>query len=133
MKYLNLIIVVLISLLSNACSTTKYVDNSEFEVNKEYAQVKRPLTSDYHLLVSLLKRPTTVDQIMMQQFAAQQDSYKGLYFVNYVTIKGDKINDPVIETNGQNEQDMKNSYPLNLLDDTSVAYNDDFVKISGPE
>jgi len=90
-----------------ACSSTGEINNNYFSDNG-YARgfisenfnthftaankdiVKKPLSSDHQLMMSLLNRTMTGDQAMMMAFAQQRTSY-GSSFSNYaVEIKGDK-------------------------------------------
>lgn len=91
-------IICLLSCLSLfACSSTEQVSNKQFSANG-YAQgyinenynhtqftainqhtVKKNLNSDHQLMMSLLNRPMTADQIMMISFAKQRASYSSAY------------------------------------------------------
>lgn len=111
-SFISLLFVVVLS----ACSSTQEYgydyDNTE----------KKPLTNDTELLVSLLKRPTTADQILMEQFAQTRAQYFNLPEVSYVMIKGERI-----------DSNTKESVrPKHHLDVLYQAYNTNFVMLSGP-
>jgi len=94
-----------------ACSSTEQVSSNQLS-NNGYAQsalgtnyshsqfspinkdsTKKSLNSDHHLMMSLLNRPMTTDQAMMQTFAHERESYTNTfasYANNGVAIKGDK-------------------------------------------
>lgn len=57
--------------------------------------IKKPLSSDHQLMMSLLNRPMTTDQAMMIAFAQERAHFANMYgFANYgVQIKGDKYSD----------------------------------------
>lgn len=59
--------------------------------NKEIS--KKALLSDHHLMLSLLSRPITADQAMMQKFEAEREQYANNYFMPQVQIKGEKSTD----------------------------------------
>jgi len=84
MKTIKILISLALITFLSACSSTQ-----EF-THQNYPADKKPLTNDTQLLISLLKRPTTADQIMMTQFAASQAQYFEQPLVNYVSIKGEK-------------------------------------------
>jgi hypothetical protein len=104
----------LVSLTLLACSTTKQISSLELSDNG-YAQgyvgthyahskftpvskdsLKKSLNSDHQLMMSLLNRPMTADQVMMLSFAQERASYTD-NFTNYannaVMIKGNKASD----------------------------------------
>lgn len=68
----------------SACATTQ----EKFS----YSDVKRPLTSDFELAMSLLNRPLPEDQLFMLAFAKQQTEQWG--YMNYVSILGNKAESP---------------------------------------
>ncbi len=93
-----------------ACSSTGKINNNYFS-DTGYARgfisenfhtlftaankdtIKKPLSSDYQLMMSLLNRSMTGDQEMMMDFAQKRANY-GDSFSNYtVEIKGDKSSD----------------------------------------
>ena len=90
MKTLSKIFISILCVLMVACSSTKTVKTEKIE--------KKPLTSDYHLLASLLNRPMTEDQKMMLAFASAREEFKAdnPYFVDYVSIRGSKKEDPMV-------------------------------------
>ncbi|WP_448213844.1 hypothetical protein [Colwellia sp. MEBiC06753] len=98
----------------SACSSTS--DNT-------YTSEKRPLTNDTELLISLLKRPTTADQIMMAQFAQTRAAYFDLPQVSYVQIGGDSV------ANSDTDSSFQQPHHLDVL---YQAYNSNFVTLSGP-
>lgn len=51
-------------LLTLGCSSTKVVN---------YQETKKPLTSDHFLMMSLLDRPVTQDQLLMLAYANQKE------------------------------------------------------------
>jgi len=55
--------------------------------------IKKPLSSDHQLMMSLLNRSMTGDQAMMMAFAQQRASYGGAFSNYAVEIKGDKSSD----------------------------------------
>ena len=79
MKKFPLLLTVLIVTLLSACNSTPTI-----------VMEKKPLVSDHYLMLSLLNREMTQDQQMMLAFAEQRENYQSLYFVNAVTIKGEK-------------------------------------------
>lgn len=99
-----------------ACSASNQVNDSYFSddgyvngyVYQNYSRsqfsaaskdtLKKPLSSDHQLMMSLLNRPMTSDQAMMISFAQERARFASLYsntgFANYgVQIKGDKSSD----------------------------------------
>jgi hypothetical protein len=115
----NLIVVkrsigLLLCLSLFACSSTEQVNNEQLSDNS-YAQhynssnfphsqftpiskhsIKKPLNSDHQLMMSLLNRPMTDDQVMMLAFAQERARYASSYShyaSNAVMIKGDKASD----------------------------------------
>lgn len=109
--FISLLFVLLIS----ACSSTQ-------EYSHEYDTYdKKPLTNDTELLVSLLKRPTPADQILMEQFAETRAQYFNLPEVSYVTIKG--------ASSSNNSQ--PSIRPKHHLDALYNAYNTNFVLLTG--
>jgi len=73
-----------------------YSHNQFSAANKD--TIKKPLSSDHQLMMSLLNRPVTTDQAMMIAFAQERVHFANLYsntgFANYgVQIKGDKSSD----------------------------------------
>ncbi|MFD2165838.1 hypothetical protein ACFSJY_06125 [Thalassotalea euphylliae] len=97
------------ALLLTGCNT-----NSDFQVDNE----KKPLTNDTELLISLLKRPTTADQIMMEQFEQTRMQTFQLQQVGYVMIKGPKSEKP--------------AYGQHHLDWLYDQYDSNFVRLAGP-
>ena len=73
---------ILVGLFSGCASTEKQI----------YTDVKRPLTSDFELAMSLLRRPIPDDQLMMLAFARQQEVQWGA--THYVNILGSKEASP---------------------------------------
>jgi hypothetical protein len=57
-------------------------------VNKD--SIKKPLSSDHQLMMSLLNRPLTTDQAMMLAFAEQRKINTPTYATVGVQIKGGK-------------------------------------------
>ncbi len=100
----------LLSLSLFACSSTEQVSNMQFSdngyaqgyVNKNFTHsqfsvinqntIKKALSSDHQLMLSLLNRPITEDQAMMLSFAKQRASYSMPYANKGVAIKGAKEN-----------------------------------------
>ncbi|MCW8831944.1 MAG: hypothetical protein OQK09_04640 [Colwellia sp.] len=94
-----------------ACSSTEQVGNQYFSdngyaqgfINNNFTQtkfspinknsIKKPLSSDHQLMMSLLNRPMTADQSMMLAFAQQRASYATPFVTTGVAIKGKKEND----------------------------------------
>jgi len=109
MKNLSILIAVLLISLLSACSSTSKV-----------AIEKKPLISDHHLMLSLLKRNITEDQQMMLAFAEQRASYQSIYFVNAVEIKGPKDDEYPATSR------VKHSYS------SLIAQDFNSVQISGP-
>ena len=107
MKKFPLLLTVLIVTLLSACNSTPTI-----------VMEKKPLVSDHYLMLSLLNRPMTQDQQMMLAFAEQRENYQRLYFVNAVTIKGEK--------NEKQTTRMQHRYS-NL-----IAQDFNSVQISGP-
>ena len=107
MKNLLTLGAILIITLLSACSSTQ-----------QTIVEKKPLVSDHYLMLSLLNRPMTQDQQMMLAFAEQRENYQRLYFVNAVTIKGEK--------NEKQTTRMQHRYS-NL-----IAQDFNSVQISGP-
>jgi len=122
MKTITLINAIIFTLILSACSSNDYAHQS---------REKKPLTNDRALLISLLKRPTTADQIMMEQFAAVQytDAQNALYSspqVGYVAIKGAK---PSTST----ELNTSNNWIFTQTDvQGNLLYNTNFVRLAGP-
>ena len=108
------IISLLLCLTLFACSSTEQVNNkpladnsyeqgydstnfphSQFTpINKD--SIKKPLNSDHQLMMSLLNRPMTEDQVMMLAFAQERARYShsySNYADNGIMIKGDKTSD----------------------------------------
>ena len=83
MKHFKWVYSVVMAVLLSACASTD---------NVEYTQIKRPLTSDFALAMSLLERPIPQDQQMMLAFAKQQEAQWG--YQHYVSILGDKNSSP---------------------------------------
>lgn len=81
MQYLKWLMMVVAIGLFSGCATTE----SEKQI---YSQVKRPLTNDFALAISLLNRPIPEDQLMMLAFAKQQESQWG--YSHYVSVLGPK-------------------------------------------
>jgi uncharacterized lipoprotein len=109
---LSLILVIMLS----ACSTTQHYSYDETYIDK------KPLTNDTELLISLLKRPTPADQILMEQFAQTRAQYFDLPAVSYVMIKGERTEN----TTQQQER------PTHHLDALYQAYNTQFITLTGP-
>ena len=107
MKNLLTLGAILIITLLSACSSTQ---QTIFE--------KKPLVSDHYLMLSLLNRPMTQDQQMMLAFAEQRENYQRLYFVNAVTIKGEK----------NEKQTTRTQHRYSNL----IAQDFNSVQISGP-
>ena len=82
MKNILTLMTIIFTLLLTACSST---NNVKIE--------RKILTSDHHLMMSLLNRPVTEDQKMMLAFAQERESYRNEMFVNAVSIKGPKFTD----------------------------------------
>ena len=85
------------SATSNAIYYQSTFPKTEFNPVNSHT-IKKPLSSDYQLLLSLLNRPIPEDQAMMLAFTQQgsskmhQNSARSV-FVNYVNIKGNKENE----------------------------------------
>ncbi|NMP33269.1 hypothetical protein HII17_17080 [Thalassotalea sp. M1531] len=94
MTFKTLFSLILITLIS-ACSSTQEYSYQDYPIEK------KSLTNDTELLVNLLKRPTTADQIMMAQFAATQSQYFNLPQVSYVRIRGNKQSNSIESDNSQ--------------------------------
>jgi len=90
-----------------ACSSTEQVHHEQTsnngyyqsEINKKFSHkftpvnqttIKKPLSSDHQLMMSLLNRPMTEDQAMMLAFAEQRQSYSPAYANFGVEIKGER-------------------------------------------
>lgn len=103
----------LLCILLCACSSTEELTNDYFsENNYEHGYIKenfshtqfspvnkntikKVMSSDHQLMMSLLNRPVTADQAMMIAFEQERARYSH-YFSNYaVEIKGDKNSDKV--------------------------------------
>jgi len=120
-----------------ACSTTEQINNDDFSDNR-YSQgyigdnfyhtqftsisdnkIKKTMSSDHQLMMSILNRPVTADQAMMLAFRQERASYNH-YFSNYaVKIKGDKSSDT---TSARTE----NAYTQLILQDINA------IDISAP-
>lgn len=91
---------------------------------------KKPLVSDHQLFVSLLKRPTTADQVMMMQFAAQRTSdYQNSFneqtpWVDYVMIKGER-------TKQANESNISYSTINDKQNRLFDHYKTEFITLKG--
>lgn len=79
MKILSIFVSLIMVLSLTACSSTS-----------EQTTYKKPLTSDHQLMMSLLNRPIPQDQQMMLAFAQQKTEQHSPYFVNAISIKGEK-------------------------------------------
>ena len=121
MNKLTLLITIAMSLLMTACSSTQtaQVEPVQVEKNEFKPLNKKPLTSDYHLLASLLNRPVTPDQQLMLNFAASRDKFKqdNPWFVSYVSIRGSKQDDPMTYTPPTETQQLiaQDSHAISLI------------------
>ena len=118
MKKLKLITATIFTIILSACSSNDYAS--------QHAE-KKPLTNDRELLISLLKRPTTADQIMMERFALSQQSHSqaGVFNapqVGYVMIKG----------NRSESSPTRNTSNDWIFEQSNAIYNTSFVRLSGP-
>lgn len=112
MKVFNIAFTLLLSLLLGACSSTSPVDSSltstgyyakqfphtEFSANNKNT-VKKPMTSDQALMISLLNRPVPEDQKMMLAYAKQQKSYFPDSTIVGIQIRGSKTADKLQQQN----------------------------------
>lgn len=89
MKFWQLISALIMINLLSACAST-----NEREI---YTSVKRPLTNDFDLAMSLLNRPVPADQQFMLAFAQQREEQWGAN--SFVAILGDKKSSPAPERN----------------------------------
>lgn len=55
--------------------------------------VKKAAFSDHQLMLTLLNRPITADQAMMQNFERERAQYAHSYYAQKVEIKGDRNSD----------------------------------------
>ncbi|WP_448554628.1 hypothetical protein [Thalassotalea montiporae] len=115
MKVISQLVTLAFVLVLSACSSTE---------NVAYQDYKKPLTNDTELLISLLKRPTTADQIMMAQFEQTRNEALGLQNVGYVKIKGERDNKAPATARPKHRLDW-------LYDHYSRQYNTQFVSLTG--
>ena len=90
-----------------ACSSTEQVHHEQTstngyyqsEINEKFSHkftpinkttIKKSLSSDHQLMMSLLNRPMTEDQAMMLAFEEQRKSYSPTYANFGVEIKGER-------------------------------------------
>lgn len=102
---------VMLCLFLFACSTTESINNSSFvdkrydnsRMNKHFSHtqftpnnkstIKKAMSSDHELMMSVLNRPITADQAMILALKQERANY-GPYFSNYtVRIRGDRNSD----------------------------------------
>tara|TARA_Y100000034_G_C6714519_1_gene315759 strand:+ start:299 stop:739 length:441 start_codon:yes stop_codon:yes gene_type:complete len=135
---LQTIISLLFLLLLSACNSTGQYSHQKLNDNgygyKSDSDHKKPLTNDTALLISLLKRPTPADQILMEQFAQTQAiTLKNAFGeaktaqvprVGYVMIKGER-------TSTQRTASQPEKAPHHL-DALYQAYDTQFVRLTGP-
>lgn len=117
MKVISQLVILAFVLLLSACSSTE---------NIAYQHNKKPLTNDTELLISLLKRPTTADQIMISQFEQTRNKALGLQNVGYVMIKGERDNKSPATSRAKHRLDW-------LYDHYSREYNTQFVSLTGSD
>ena len=115
MKVISQFVTLAFVLVLSACSST---DNVAFDTHK------KPLTNDTELLISLLKRPTTADQIMMAQFEQTRNEAFGLQNVGYVMITGEREQKSPSSERAKHRLDR-------LYDHYSRQYNTQFVNLTG--
>ena len=84
MKIWQVLSSMVMAVILSACAST--------QENFSYSEIKRPLTSDFELAMSLLNRPLPEDQLFMLAFAKQQTEQWG--YMNYVSILGNKSDSP---------------------------------------
>jgi hypothetical protein len=123
----------LLCLFLFACSTIKNVNNNNFVDNRydnsringhfSHAQftpinkstIKKRISSDHQLMMSILNRPITADQAMILAFKQERASY-GPYFSNYaVKIRGDKNSDTT-NARSENAYTQLISQDINAID-----------------
>ncbi|REL27552.1 hypothetical protein DXX93_13945 [Thalassotalea euphylliae] len=115
MKVISQLVTLACVLVLSACSSTE---------NLAYQDYQKPLTNDTELLISLLKRPTTADQIMMAQFEQTRNEALGRQNVGYVMITGERDNKAPATERAKHRLDW-------LYDHYSRQYNTQFVSLTG--
>ncbi|QBG35148.1 hypothetical protein [Litorilituus sediminis] len=133
MKNVTLLIALLSSFILSACGSTQAVSQHDNMQNNYYTSqfnhtsfttynkdsVKKQLSSDHELMMSLLNRPMTQDQAMMLAFAQQRESYQHNGSATGVAIRGDKASD--------DNQQYHHAYQ------TLIAQDSNSVIISAPQ
>lgn len=115
MKNVTLFIALLSCFVLSACGSTSAVINQDKMQDNYYTSqfshtsfttynkdsVKKQLSSDHQLMMSLLNRPMTQDQAMMLAFAQQRASYQPSTNNRGISIKGEKSADDNYESSHQ--------------------------------
>ncbi len=97
----------------SACSSTQdsYSDSNSRLNNGYYANQftktafeeqsanteKKPPASDHELMITLLNRPMTADQAMMERFERERAQYAHSFSIQRVAIKGERSSDKTQE------------------------------------
>jgi hypothetical protein len=85
--------------------------------------LKKPALSDHQLMLTLLSRPVTADQAMMQNFERERAQYAHSYYAQKVEIKGDRSSDVSSNNHSKNTRERAQHAYANLInqDINSVA------------
>jgi Tfp pilus assembly protein PilE len=123
MKLLKIIGLILVTFTLFSCSNSanKYhasnFERVEFNSANENT-IKKSFASDYHLMASLLNRPMTADQAMMLAFSKQsQTQNKTTAFVNFVSIRGDKL----LENQSSDKTDQYSTLIANDINAVTIS------------
>jgi hypothetical protein len=85
--------------------------------------VKKAAFSDHQLMLTLLNRPITADQAMMQNFERERAQYAHSYYAQKVEIKGDRSSDISPNNHSKNTRERAQHAYAHLInqDINSVA------------
>ena len=112
MKVFKIVFALYLGIALTACSNTTLVKPTN-QKNHYYANnfshsnfsaynkdsIKKALSSDHQLMLSLLNRPMPEDQRMMLAFAKRQENYFPDSTIVGIHIKGDKHSDKLLSQN----------------------------------